>query len=74
MLVWLPEHGYELTGNKSHNEAYRKPIIFENPSYCYCGLLKTNPSDAKCSICGDPLMWLVEKSVTEGKIDSGLKL
>ncbi len=24
MLVWLPEHGYELSGNKSHNEAYIK--------------------------------------------------
>ena len=39
-----------------------------------CGLLKTNPSDAKCSICGYPLMRLIEKSVTEGKIDSDLKL
>jgi hypothetical protein len=35
MLVWLPEHGYELPGNKSDNEVYIPPRIFENPSYCY---------------------------------------
>ena len=74
MLVWLPENGFRHSDSNCHNEAYIPHRVVEDPSYCYCGLLKANSSDAKCTFCCDPVMRLIEQSVRRGKIVSALKL
>ena len=73
MTIWLPEQGVELSGHKAKNEAYIPARVFDDPSYCYCGLLKAYPNDPKCTLCSDTIMTLVDESVKDGKILAQLK-
>ena len=68
MLIWLPRQGFMPPGTKCKSEAYIPPRIFNDSSYCYCGLLKASPDNAKCTFCGDKVMKLIEKSVKQGKV------
>ena len=68
MLIWLPQHGFQQPEAASKNEAYIPERVFSDPSYCYCGLLKASPEDAKCFFCGHQIMKLIEQSVKDGKI------
>ena len=70
MLIWLPQHGFQLPKAASKNVAYIQKRLFSDPSYCYnnCGLLKASPEDAKCFFCGHPIRKLIEQSVKDGKI------
>jgi len=68
MLIWLPLHGFQQPEAASKNVAYIPERVFSDPSYCYCGLLKASPEDAKCFFCGHPIMKLIEESVKDGKI------
>lgn len=68
MLIWLPQQGFQQPGTKCKNEAYIPERVFSDPSYCYCGLLKASPDDAKCFFCGDTVMKFIEQTVKEGKI------
>ena len=72
MLIWLPQQGYQQPGTKCKNEAYILQRVFNDPSYCYCGLLKASPDDVKCTFCLDKVMKLIEQSVKDGKIPPGL--
>ena len=67
-LIWLPQHGFQQPEAASKNVAYIPERVFSDPSYCYCGLLKASPEDAKCFFCGHPIMKLIEQSVKDGKI------
>lgn len=73
MMVWLPEQGFKVSENKVQNAAYIPPRVFSDPAYCYCGLLKACSTAAKCTFCIDPVMRLIEKSITDGKITAELK-
>ena len=68
MLIWLPQQGFQQPEAACKNVAYIPERVFSDPSYCYCGLLKACPEDAKCCFCGDPIIKLIEHSVKDGKI------
>ena len=68
MLIWLPQQGFQQPEAACKNVAYIPERVFNDPSYCYCGLLKACPEDAKCCVCGDPIMKFIEQSVKDGRI------
>ena len=68
MLIWLPQLGFQQPEAACKNVAYIPERVFNDPSYCYCGLLKACPEDAKCCVCGDPIMKFIEQSVKDGRI------
>ena len=68
MLIWLPQQGLQQPEAACKNAAYIPARVFSGPSYCYCGLLKACPEDAKCCFCGDPIMKFIEQSVRDGRI------
>ena len=68
MLFWLPQQGFQQPGTKCKNEAYIPQRVFNDPGYCYCGLLKASLGDDKCTFCGDAVMKHIDQSVKEGKI------
>ncbi|RMX45671.1 hypothetical protein pdam_00023844 [Pocillopora damicornis] len=60
--------GFQQPEAACKNVAYIPERVFNDPSYCYCGLLKACPEDAKCCVCGDPIMKFIEQSVKDGRI------
>ena len=67
MLVWLPEHGYESSSYSLSKHVYIPSRVFNDCSYCYCGLKKASQTDRKCCFCNDKLMSLIDDSVHQGK-------
>ena len=67
MLIWLPEQGFQLNTYK-HNAVYIPARIFENSGYCYCNLEKADPAESKCTFCSDPLMYVIQNSIDQGKV------
>ena len=75
MLIWLSEQGITHSDRSSKNVAYiPHTVLDKDPLYCYCGLAKQNANVTKCSFCSDPIMRLIEESVSSGKIVPALKL
>ena len=72
MLIWLPEQGYEPCSYTPSKSVYIPPRIFNDSSYCYCGLQKADSTDTSCYFCSDNLLSLIHESVKQGKILSGL--
>ena len=72
MLIWLPEQGHEPCSYTPSKSVYIPPRVFDDPSYCYCGLQKADQTDTGCSFCTDPLLCLIHESVSQGKILPGL--
>ena len=68
MLIWLPEHGYESSSYSPSKNVYIPSRVFNDSSYCYCGLKKASQTDRKCCFCNDKLMSLIDDSVHQGKI------
>lgn len=44
------------------------PQVFDDSSYCYCGLQKADPTDSSCYFCSDNIFSLIHASVKQGKI------
>ena len=72
MLIWLPEQQHEPCPYTASKSVYIPQRVFNDNSYCYCGLHKANLTDESCSFCSDKLMDLIKASVRERKIVSGL--
>ena len=68
MLIWLPQQGLQQPEAACKNVAFIPERVFNDPSHCYRGLLKACPEDAKCCVCGDPIMKFIEQSVKDGRI------
>jgi len=72
MLIWLPEQGHDSCSYTPSKNVYIPPRVFNDNSFCYCALEKSDPHDRSCCFCGDSLSALIHDSVTQGKIVSGL--
>ena len=72
MLIWLPEQGYEPCFYAPSKSAYIPPQVFDDSSYCYCGLQKADPTDTSCYFCSDNIFSLIHASVKQGKILPGI--
>ena len=74
MLIWLPEQGYEPCSYAPSKSVYISPRVFNDSSYCYCGLQKADPTDTSCYFCSDNIFSLIHKSVKQGKILPGIDM
>lgn len=72
MLVWLPEQHHEPCSYTPSKDVYIPQRVFNDSSYCYCGLHKADPADQSCCFCSDHLMKLIHDSIKQGKIVAGL--
>lgn len=74
MLIWLPEQGYEPCSYAPSKSVYIPPWVFDDSSYCYCGLQKADPTDTSCYFCSDNIFSLIHASVKQGKILPGIDM
>lgn len=68
MLVSLPEQHHEPCSYTPSKDVYIPQRVFNDSSYCYCGLHKADPADQSCCFCSDHLIKLIHESVKQGKI------
>lgn len=48
MSIWLPEKGFDTFLYKPSKDVYIPSRALDNNNYCYCGLVKADPTDANC--------------------------
>lgn len=69
MSIWLPKKGFDAFFYIKLSKDVGIPgRIFDNGSYCYCGLEKADQADANCCFCGDQLYKAIQDRVVAGKI------